>query len=326
MLKSKNVIIFFTFLVSLISFFLLTYTRYYNQNILVSSFNLFKTGNMIAVIYFTILFVLLIINIFSKSKFKTTSLVELLVISIIGFVFLLVSNLMGDKDYKIYAAIISLLCYGFLFTSYITITFSRSKMLHIFNNTGLLVVIALAGFTINLSQIYYYKDDSESYTNGNKKADAGVILGAAVWGGNRPSPVLRERINKGFEIYQKKIVPKLVLTGGGSPNEMTESEVARNELKKYGVDEKNLIVEVKSNSTIEQIHYVRDKCYRRYNWNKIILISDNFHLFRSSEICKFNNMNVDCIASDTPLSTESVINFCIKESIALLFFWIFGIG
>jgi hypothetical protein len=37
-------------------------------------------------------------------------------------------------------------------------------------------------------------------------------------------------------------------------------------------------------------------------------------------------MNVDYVASDTPLSTESLINFSIKESIAVLFFWIFGIG
>lgn len=199
-------------------------------------------------------------------------------------------------------------------------------MLHIFNNAGLLVLVTLITFTINILQVYYFKDDSESYATGNKKADAGVILGAAVWGGNRPSPVLRERINKGYEIYQKKFVPKLVLTGGGSPNEMSEADVERNELKKYGVEDKNLIVEVKSNSTIEQIRFVRDKCYRKFNWSRIILISDNFHLFRSTEICKFNNMNVDCIASDTPLSTESVINFCIKESIALLFFWIFGIG
>jgi vancomycin permeability regulator SanA len=201
-------------------------------------------------------------------------------------------------------------------------------MLHVFNNIGILLIVALAGFIFNIYRIYSFKDDSDIYlqTAGGKKADAGVILGAAVWGGNRPSPVLRERINKGYELYQKKIVQKFILTGGGSPNELTEAEVEKNELKKYGVDEKNLIVEDKSNSTIEQIHFVRDKYYKKNNWNKIILISDNFHLFRTSEICKFNNMNVDCIASDTPLSAESLINFSIKESFAVLFFWIFGIG
>jgi len=63
---------------------------------------------------------------------------------------------------------------------------------------------ALTGFLLNIYQVYNFKDDSEIYANGGRKADAGVILGAAVWGGNRPSPVLRERINKGLNFTRKK--------------------------------------------------------------------------------------------------------------------------
>lgn len=157
------------------------------------------------------------------------------------------------------------------------------------------------------------------------KADAGVILGAAVWGGNRPSPVLKERINKGYDVYQKNIVPKLVITGGGSPNELTEGEVSKNVLIKYGVAPENLILENSSSSTIQQIQFVRDSLYNAMNWNKIILISDNFHLFRSLEICKFNNINADCLASDKELSTEGTFSFCLKESLALIIFWVSGV-
>jgi vancomycin permeability regulator SanA len=325
-LKNKNILFVLISLISFIAFFLLTYMRYNNQNILIREFSLFKTGNLITLALFIILTVFITINIISNSKYNIGSLIILLILSFAGLFFLIISYLFTEKDFKIFTSITFLIIYGFQFTAIVNITFSRSKKLHFFNNLGLMILVALICFLMNLAQIYYYKDDFDLYNSGNKKADAGIILGAAVWGGNRPSPVLRERINKGFEIYQKKFVGKLVLTGGGSPNEMTEADVAKNELKKYGVDEKNLIAEVKSNSTIEQIHYVRDKCYKRYNWNKIILISDNYHLFRSSEICKFNNMNVDCIASDTPLSTEGVINYCIKESVAVFFFWVFGIG
>jgi len=314
--------------ISFVSGYLLTFLRYSNQNLLLSGFSITKTGNLLTVISLLIISGFVVYNIISKSKFNLLSLSILLFILIAGLASLAISSAFSDKDYKVAFSLIFLSCYIYFIISIITITFSRSKMLHIFNNIGILLIVALTGFIFNIYQIYSFKDDSESYMQsaGIKKADAGVILGAAVWGGNRPSPVLRERINKGFELYQKKIVQKFILTGGGSPNELTEAEVEKNELKKYGVDEKNLIVEVKSNSTIEQIHFVRDKYYKKNNWSKIILISDNFHLFRTSEICKFNNMNVDCIASDTPLSTESLINFSIKESIAVLFFWIFGIG
>lgn len=328
MFKNKNILLILLLIVSLVSGYLLTYLRYSNQNLSINGFSLAKTGNLLTILSLIIVTGFIIYNIFSKAKFKILSLFIILCILVAGLISLAISTTFSDKDYKIAFSLTFLVCFIYFIISIITITFSRSKMLHIFNNIGILLIVALTGFVINIYQVYNYKDDSEIYlsANGGKKADAGVILGAAVWGGNRPSPVLRERINKGFELYQKKIVQKFILTGGGAPNELTEAEVEKNELKKYGVDEKNLIVEVKSNSTIEQIHFVRDKYYKKNNWNKIILISDNFHLFRTSEICKFNNMNVDCVASDTPLSTESLINFSIKESIAVLFFWIFGIG
>ncbi len=326
MFKSKNILLILLLIISLASGYLLTYVRYSNQKILFSEFSLVKTGNLLTIISLVIIASFIIYNIVSKAKFNVSSLYILLFISISGLVSLAVSIGFSDKDYKLTFALTFLVCFAFVLISLITITFSRSKMLHILNNIGILLIVALTGFAFNIYQVYSFNDDTDLYMSGSRKADAGVILGAAVWGGNRPSPVLRERINKGFELYQKKIIQKFVLTGGGSPNELTEAEVEKNELKKYGVDEKNLIVEVKSNSTIEQIHFVRDKHYRKHNWNRIILISDNFHLFRTSEICKFNNMNVDCIASDTPLSTESQINFSIKESVAVLFFWLFGIG
>lgn len=315
-------------IISFVSGYWLTYLRYSNQNLLLSGFSFFKTGNLLTAISVLLFGGFVIFNIFSKSRFHILSLIILLCISLAGLGFLFLSSVFSDKDYKIVFSLTFLISFVYTLISIITITFSRSKMLHVFNNIGILLIVALAGFIFNIYRIYSFKDDSDIYLQvaGGKKADAGVILGAAVWGGNRPSPVLRERINKGYELYQKKIVQKFILTGGGSPNELTEAEVEKNELKKYGVDEKNLIVEDKSNSTIEQIHFVRDKYYKKNNWNKIILISDNFHLFRTSEICKFNNMNVDCIASDTPLSAESLINFSIKESFAVLFFWIFGIG
>jgi uncharacterized SAM-binding protein YcdF (DUF218 family) len=210
--------------------------------------------------------------------------------------------------------------------SFILVYFSSSKKIHVLNSLGYVLVISLIFAASSFYKVYYYVDDSSKYSAGKRKADAGVILGAAVWGGNRPSPVLRERINKGYEIYEKKYVEKLILTGGGSPNELTEAEVSKNELIKYGVDPRKLIIESKSNSTNEQILFVRDKFYKRFGYKSIIIVSDNFHLFRSSEMCSFNSMKADTFSSDTPLSPESNLNFCVKETFAVILFWFFGLG
>ena len=326
MFKTKNFILFFIFIASIFSEFLLVNIRYSNQNMMLDEFSFFNIGNLITNCMTFLLIVFIILNIFSKSDYRNGVLTTLLVIDIISILIILLSYPISDKDYKVILYVLYFIFRVFIFVSIILVYFSSSKKLHIFNNFGYILLFFVMLFLATIYFVYNYNDNADKYKTGLKKADAGVILGAAVWGGNRPSPVLRERINKGFEIYEKKYVSKLILTGGGSPNELTEAEVQKNELIKYGVDPKNLFVEAKSNSTNEQIQYVKSKYYKRFNYQKIILISDNFHLFRATEMCKFNNINADAFSSDTPLSTESYINFCIKESFAVIIFWLFGIG
>ncbi|MBS1494052.1 MAG: YdcF family protein [Bacteroidetes bacterium] len=281
---------------------------------------------MISLFFFGVPILIQLVLFFKKYPLNNGALFVLFFLSILSNVFVVTAFYFYQKDLKILLYSFALLLNFIVTSGSIVIITSRLKKLYVFRtiwfNLFLIPILLLVVFF----KVYTFKDDAGEYADGEKKADAGVILGAAVWGGNRPSPVLRERINKGFEIYDRKNVRKLVLTGGGSPNEMTEGDVAKNELIKYGVDPKNLIVENNSNSTMEQLQFVRDFLYKTMNWKKIILISDNYHLFRCKQICSFNNISADAISSDTPLSTEGGVTFCIKESFALVEFWFFGIG
>lgn len=290
------------------------------------SFEISKTGNLISLIFFSLPLLIQIILFSKKYSLSKAALFTLFFISIVSNSFLTAAFYFYQKDMKIILYSSCLVLNFVIFSASIVVITSRLKKLYVFRTIWLNIFLIPVLLLVVFFKVYSFKDDSESYADGEKKADAGVILGAAVWGGNRPSPVLRERINKGFEIYDRKNVRVLVLTGGGSPNEMTEGDVEKNELIKYGVDPKNLIVENASNSTVEQLQYVRDLLYKSRNWRKVILISDNYHLFRCKEICSFYGINSDAISSDTPLSTEGGVTFCIKESLALVVFWFFGIG
>ena len=314
------------FIITALTGFLLTYTRYTNQNVLLSNFNFFKTANLIGNGIFLLILIAIIINLFSRKEYRLSGLIVIFCTSLVSFVLILLMNKIEEKDAMLVTGIIFSFINIYIFISLLALSISGSKKVHYFSNFfwSLILFVLMTG--IIFTQVYYFKDDAGKYQYEPRRADAGVILGAAVWGGKRPSPVLLERINKGYEIYSKKYVSKLVLTGGGYPGDRTESEVEKSELVRKNVDPKDLIVEDKSNSTFEQIVFVRDKLYRKNGWNRIIIVSDNFHLFRSSEICKFNDINVDCISSETPLSTEGYFNYCLKESFAVLFYWVFGIG
>src|SRR4026208_1427774 len=80
-------------------------------------------------------------------------------------------------------------------------------------------------------------------TSSNGRADAAVVLGAAVWTAEG-SPVFRERINHAINLYQKGQVRKLIFTGGqGNPGEPTESAAARDYALQSGVPGGDLLVE-----------------------------------------------------------------------------------
>jgi uncharacterized SAM-binding protein YcdF (DUF218 family) len=309
---------------------------------LLKNYDFLYTGNIIWFISAAIA-ILSLINIYLNiSKVSQTSLYVLVIFSFILFVLLLTTIFLPSteafdeftvkiiqlnaKGTKIVGLSLFVILHIFMIISTIIISFSALKKYYAFRSIWLTILVCLAAFSAVFLSVYYYSDDTDQLTSGKYKADAGVVLGAAVWGGNRPSPVLRERINKGFELYRNGIIKYIVLTGGGAPGEMTEAEVGKNELIKKGVDEKYIFVENKSNSTLEQITYINQNLYKKNNWKEMILITDNFHLLRSSQICRFFGMSCLTAASDTPLSTESTFSYSVKESFALILFWFFGIG
>jgi len=311
-------------LIETASFFYLYFLRYKNQKLPLNGVEI-KTGNIISAFLFGLLIFFTIIALLRGANFGGFASFILMSASLISIGSLIYSDLIVVKEAKISAIAISLISTVFLLSSVIVISISSGGELKPFRTIFAFLFFCCAGIFSVFLLVLNFNDDSSLYTANERTADSGIILGAAVWGGNRPSPVLKERILKGYEIYRRKLVPKIVITGGGSPNELTEGEVSKNELIKFGVDPSNLILENSSNSTIEQIHFVRDNLYQKNSWDRVILISDNFHLFRSKEICQFNNINADCIASDKELSAGGTAAFCMKESLALIIFWVSGV-
>lgn len=306
------------------------------------SFNLLYTGNL----FWFILFILSIISIYkiyrnlgkvSPAAVNILFVLSFILLAVLIFSLLLPSfesldNLTGNfiqlnaRGSRILLLSMFAILKVFFTLSLCVVSFSALKKYYIFRSIWLTIGIFSLAILIIFISIYTYKDDFERIQNNPIKFDAGVVLGAAVWGGNRPSPVLRERINKGYELYKGGLIKTIVLTGGGSPGEMTEAEVGATELIKKGVDEKNIYIENKSNSTLEQITYIDRNLYKKNNWNEVVIITDNFHLMRSKQMCSFFGIKARTCASETPLSSESTFYYSLKESFAIILFWLFGIG
>ncbi|MGE3270340.1 MAG: YdcF family protein, partial [Chloroflexota bacterium] len=89
-------------------------------------------------------------------------------------------------------------------------------------------------------------------------ADAIVVLGAAVWPGERPSPALARRIERGIELWQAGLAPILAPTGGVGQYPPSEAEVMADVARASGVPDDALMLETQATSTAESAERIRD--------------------------------------------------------------------
>jgi uncharacterized SAM-binding protein YcdF (DUF218 family) len=204
-------------------------------------------------------------------------------------------------------------------------TLTQFSIVKIFRNMAAIMWIAiLAAFTY----AFFYPTYSGIEDISNFNPDAGVVLGAAVWRGHglgeRPSPALRERIDLGYDLLTKKAIPRLVLTGASAPGELAEAEVSKIYLLKRGVDPNQLVEETESHTTLEQVHYLHDDLFAKQNWSRFVIISDQYHLARVCEMCKFNGLQVIGSPSRIHQPFLDLLYYRIRESVALLEYWMLG--
>ncbi len=156
---------------------------------------------------------------------------------------------------------------------------------------------------------------SRIYTFGNTRseapADAAVVLGAAVWSSG-VSPVFRERINHGIDLYKTGKVRKLIFTGGqGNPGEPTESSAARDYALQSGVPLQDILIEQKSHTTFENIGYAKQVADVQ-GIKKVLIVSDPLHMKRAVLMAR----DVGLIAEPSP--TPSTRYQGLKSQVGLL--------
>lgn len=127
-----------------------------------------------------------------------------------------------------------------------------------------------------------------------RAADVIVVLGAAEYRG-RPSPVLRGRLEHALALYEKKLAPRILTTGGAGGDPIhTEAEVGRSYLADKGVAIENVYVE-REGATTAQSLAASAEILKRMGWKTCILVSDDYHLFRAKRMMEDHGL--ECMGS-----------------------------
>jgi uncharacterized SAM-binding protein YcdF (DUF218 family) len=121
-------------------------------------------------------------------------------------------------------------------------------------------------------------------------SDAIAVFGAAEYDG-RPSPVYRARLDHAESLYNRGIAPLIITLGGDGGDQYSEGGVGREYLMGAGVPESAIIAETESRSTAEAARRLA-VIARTNGFRRLVVVSDDTHLFRIHAICAANGLDV----------------------------------
>ena len=108
-------------------------------------------------------------------------------------------------------------------------------------------------------------------------ADCILVLGAGLRKDNSPSPILRERIDRGIELYNLTAAPKLLMSGDHGRVGYNEVGVMKSLAIQSDVPSQDVFMDHAGFSTYESLYRARDVfCAKR-----VIIVSQKYHLYRA---------------------------------------------
>ena len=159
--------------------------------------------------------------------------------------------------------------------------------------------------------------------NKPEKPNVVVVLGCQVRG-DRPSKMLRRRLDAAKELLDEHPeVPCVVSGGQGSDEKMTEAECMKNYLVENGISADRIIVEDKSNTTYENIKFTFEKLDELGISRDITIVTDGYHQYRANLIAKEQGAGeVTSYSADTEF--RHIASHWVREWMALTKFFILG--
>lgn len=234
------------------------------------------------------------------------------VIMILGIVsivyYVILTLIMGSVAFSKIFILISFVSFGFYYINKKYRIWDK-KWLRYIIYLGLILLVVVEGTIIYYGQ---NRDLSES--------DYVVVLGAGLKG-ERMTLSLKERVEKALECAKDNKNSYIVLSGGQGPGEsIAEAEAMKRYLLENGVEEKRLLLENKSTSTMENFKFSKEIIEKHSgktleNLN-IKIVTSNYHAFRSNIIAKrqgYDNSNFNSNKTNLLLAP----NYFFREFFAL---------
>lgn len=111
-------------------------------------------------------------------------------------------------------------------------------------------------------------------------ADCILVLGAGIEDRETPTPMLKDRLDWGIELYNMGIAPKILLTGDNGDITHNEIHVMLNYTLDAGVPEEDIFCDHAGFSTYDSMY----RCRNIFQVDKAIVVTQPYHEYRAMYI------------------------------------------
>lgn len=165
-------------------------------------------------------------------------------------------------------------------------------MKKIFKILNILLIVVLISIIITIIINYYIINTSkkrilkeEDYSKLNN-IDCILILGAGIWG-DKPSPMLQDRLDEGIKLYKKGLSSKIIMSGDHGKEEYDEVNVMKSYAIEKGVPSKDIFMDHAGFSTYESVYRSKEV----FEVKKMIIVTQKYHLYRALYIADRLDIN-----------------------------------
>ena len=123
--------------------------------------------------------------------------------------------------------------------------------------------------------------------------DCIIVLGAGVWG-DKPSPMLEDRLLEGINLYKNNVSNKILMSGDHSRKEYDEVNIMKNYAIEKGIPSENIFMDHAGFSTYESIYRAKEI----FKAKKVVIVTQKYHLYRALYIANKLGLEAYGVNSD----------------------------
>lgn len=146
-----------------------------------------------------------------------------------------------------------------------------------------IIILMIAIFSLNIYVVNNTKNEivKEENVSNIEGVDCILILGAGIWG-DKPSPMLEDRLKEGITLYKKGTIKKIIMSGDHSREDYDEVKIMKEYAESEGVPSEDIFMDHAGFSSYDSVYRAKEI----FGVQKMIIVTQKYHLYRSLYIAK----------------------------------------